>query len=338
MVAAAPFMRALQPRVVGPAAATTFDQAAFERAVATGLAQLRAFANTLSARDLLVFGIGEHLSHAEEALAGGDFPRALSHMRAVGPQIAQAVAQARPARAAGVGAVDSAFASALWNPFYAQTGIRPEWIVPVLAAESGLNPGVPNQAGYPYYGLNQVSGSYLQARGIDPSDYLTWPASRQLVQVVTPFMASQIAAVGVRPQSGARVYQLNFLPATLPTAPSLTSVLARRPPGGCPSGRSSSFYCANAGFDTARKGYIDVQDLADSVARQAAKPYVQSVIASAYAVAPAGVGSETDPVYGDDFAPAAIAGGSSWGPALALAASALVAIGLVGAYQAGYFD
>lgn len=240
-------------------------------------------------------------------------------------------------RSVGLGAVDSAFAAALWNPFYAQTGIRPEWIVPVLAAESGLNPAVQNQAGYPYYGLNQVSGSYLQGRGIDPSAYLGWSASQQLAAVVTPFMASQIAALGVRPQSGARTYQLNFLPATLRTATTLTSVIATRPAGGCPTGHSSSYYCANAGFDTARKGYIDVQDLADSVARQAAKPYVRSVIASAYAVAPPGVGPETDPVYGDDFAPGAVARGTNWGPAVAFAATALTAIALVGAYQAGYF-
>lgn len=331
-------------RPVGVAAAPTaaFDASKLESAVHVALAQLQAFAAVLNARDMTVLGIGEHLSHAEEATAGGDFSRAISHMDAAAQMMAQltaASASASPKAAAGtLGAVDSAFAAALWQPFYAQTGIRPEWIVPVLAAESGLNPSLPNQAGYPYYGLNQVSGSYLQARGIDPSDYLTWPASRQLVQVVTPFMAGQIAALGVRPQSGARVYQLNFLPATLRTATDLTSVIATRPAGGCPAGHSASYYCANAGFDSAHKGFIDVQDLADSVAKQAANPYVQSVIASAYAVAPSGVGPETDPVYGDDYAPGAVATGANWGPAIAVGASALAAIGLVAAYQAGYFD
>ena len=84
--------------------------------------------------------------------------------------------------------VDAAFAAALWNPFYAKTGIRPEWIVPVLASESGLNPAVQNLQGYPYYGINQISATYLQARGIDPQSYLGWSASQQLVQVVTPYM------------------------------------------------------------------------------------------------------------------------------------------------------
>ena len=110
-----------------------------------------------------------------------------------------------------LGAVDSAFSNALWN-MYAKTGIRPEFLIPVLFSESGLNPAIQNFQGYPYYGINQINGTYLQRLGIDPSTYLTWSASQQLASVVTPYMQAQIAAFGPL-RSGTRVYQANFLPA-----------------------------------------------------------------------------------------------------------------------------
>ena len=230
--------------------------------------------------------------------------------------------------------VDAAFAATLWNPFFAKTGIRPEWIVPVLASESGVNPAKPNAQGYPYYGINQISGTYLQARGIDPQTYLTWSASQQLAQIVTGYMQAQIGAFGAL-QSGTRVYQSNFLPATLKTATSLDSVIATRPAAGCPAGKSSSFYCANQVFDWNKQGVITVGDLAHYVALSANQSYVKNIIASAYAVAPAGVGPETDPVYGLDFPGGS--GASYTGPIL-LALVGLAAIGGVAAYEAGVFD
>ena len=60
-----------------------FSPAAFQAAVTTSLAQLRAFTASLSPRDRAMLGIGEHLSHAEEAAATGDWPRAASHLTAV---------------------------------------------------------------------------------------------------------------------------------------------------------------------------------------------------------------------------------------------------------------
>lgn len=229
----------------------------------------------------------------------------------------------RPARGLG----DSGFPAALWY-FYNQTNIRPEWIVPVLFSESGLNPAIQNLQGYPYYGINQVSGSYLQARGIDPTSYLGWSASQQLQTIVTPYMMSQISAFGAL-QSGTKVYQANFLPATLATATSLDSVLAVAPSGGCGSGRTSNIYCANPGLDYTKKGTITVSDLAHFVAKEAAIPYVQNVIASAYAAAPDGVGPETDPVYGNDFPAGGGAVASSLGPVIGVSIAALGLAGLV---------
>ena len=106
--------------------------------------------------------------------------------------------------------------AALWD-LYRATGVRPEWALPVLYEESGLDPSRPNAAGAPYYGINQASAGALAARGIAPGEYLSWSAGDQIRRVVASMWASSMAAVGpVR--SATRVMQLNFLPATIPTA------------------------------------------------------------------------------------------------------------------------
>lgn len=187
-----------------------------------------------------------------------------------------------------MGALDASAPASIWAIADA-TGIRPEYQLPVYYAESGFDPSTPNRAGFPYYGINQVSGTYLATLGIDPSTYLTWSASEQLEQVVLPFTKANVAAFGV-PASGTRAYQLNFLPATVRSARSLTSVLAWR---------GSQVYTANAGLDSLHVGAISVYDLAAFVARAAASSAVQSAIAACYALRP----DETpeDPVYGTDF-------------------------------------
>jgi hypothetical protein len=200
--------------------------------------------------------------------------------------------------------LDAAFPVALWA-FSDTTGIRPEWIVPVLYSESGLNPAQPNAQGYPYYGLNQISAKFLSARGIAPADYLTWPASAQLTRVVAPYMNAQQSAFGAL-RSGTRVYQSNFLPATLKTATSLDSVIATQTHP-CTGGRTNDVYCANSVFDYQKKGTITVGDLAHFVSKAAGNTYVQRVIASAYAARPGE--KETDPVYGLDFGAPAQPGG-----------------------------
>ena len=93
-------------------------------------------------------------------------------------------------------------------------------------------------------------------------------------------------------RSGTRAYQANFLPATLKTARSLSSVLAVR---------GSAVYTSNPGFDYQHKGTITVGDLAHAISVSSAAAYTRQVIAQAYAAAPSGVGPEQDPVYGDDF-------------------------------------
>lgn len=176
--------------------------------------------------------------------------------------------------------------AALWR-IYDEVGIRPEYAIASLQSESGLNPAADNGAGY--YGINQENAGYLQNLGIDPDTYKTWPASAQLTQVVLPFWKGITQNLGVVPQSGARVEQMNYLPATLRTATTPTSIVAKSP---------SPFYTDNASaFDPAHKGYITIADIATFVARGAAK--IQSAIAQTYALRP----GETprDAVYGTDF-------------------------------------
>lgn len=202
--------------------------------------------------------------------------------------------------------LDAASFPALWA-IYDATGIRPEWLLPALAFESGLNPGATNGS---YFGLNQVNGGQLSAQGIDPSDYLSWPASQQLTRVVGPWFASMQNHFGPL-RSATRIEQGNFLPATLTTARSLSSVLTSAP---------SAFYEDNLVFDPARKGNITVRDVANAMAKSAGSPGVRNAIAAAYALRPGE--SETDPVYGEDFG-----GGTSealaWGIGIVAVAGAI---------------
>lgn len=188
--------------------------------------------------------------------------------------------------------LDAASYDVLWS-IYDQTGIRPEYLLPVLARESGLDPSIPNSAGYPYYGINQASTDLISTyAGTDPSTYLTWPASRQLDTVVRGMLAALVNRYGPL-RSATRVYQANFLPATLSTARSLNSVVAGE------NGPYATEYSANVGLDADHNGVITLSDLATEMARMVAKSYVQQAIADAYKVRPTEV--MHNPVYGDDF-------------------------------------
>lgn len=185
--------------------------------------------------------------------------------------------------------LDAASFDALWS-IYDQTGVRPEYLLPVLYIESGLDPSIPNRAGYPYYGINQASTSWIaQYAGTDPQTYLTWPASRQLDTVVRGMLGSLVNTYGPL-RSGIRVYQANFLPATLSKATALSDVIAAR---------GDPFYGPNAGLDANQDGEITLGDLATVVGRAANAAAVQSAIADAYQVRPSE--SLQDPVFGTDF-------------------------------------
>jgi hypothetical protein len=68
-----------------------FDPTQFAQSVRTALTQLQSFMSGLSPRDVQMLGIGEHLSHAEEATVAGDYSRAMSHINTVSQTMRRAV-------------------------------------------------------------------------------------------------------------------------------------------------------------------------------------------------------------------------------------------------------
>lgn len=189
-------------------------------------------------------------------------------------------------------AFDDSALQATWA-LYDQTGIRPEWILPVWHLESGLDASKPNAEGYPYYGLNQIAASTLSAQGIDPASYLTWSAADQISKVISPWLAGVQTRYGPM-RSATRVYQGNFLPATLPTVRGLSQIVA---PYG--TGRGSS-YAANANaLDPLKHGAITLSDLAYVMSLHASSPAVRAALARAYQLRPNE--KPHGAVYGDDL-------------------------------------
>jgi hypothetical protein len=180
-----------------------------------------------------------------------------------------------------------ASSQALWN-IYNATGIRPEFLIPVLSYESGLNPSVQNSQGAPYYGIGQNSAELIQQTGLTPAEYLTKPASFQLQNVVLPYFHSVVSKYGSL-NSGVKVYQAEYMPASLQYAPGLDDVITKSP---------AIEYTSNVIFDKQRKGYITPRDLAVAVASQVPHPAVQKAISDAYAYAPS-MGPPQDPVWGN---------------------------------------
>lgn len=222
-------------------------------------------------------------------------------------------------------ALDSASYTELWNILQKTGDIRPEYLLPVLWGESTFSPSAENAD---HYGLNQADGgvpagqpggpSGLRGRGIDPTDYKTWPASRQLHSVVSPFLSGLIRSFGPI-RSGTRLYQANFVPASLPIATSFDDVVVGKG-GRRYNGQEGSFYDANLVLDIGtssdplgrdglhHKGKITVGDLAARVAAMAEVPQVAHAIELAYKVKPPGVTAGVvgadhphNPVDGEDY-------------------------------------
>lgn len=228
-------------------------------------------------------------------------------------------------------ALDAASYPILWKIFD-ETGIRPEYLLPTLWSESGLRPGIQNLGGADYYGINQASGSYLRSRGIDPQQYLSWPASQQLDVVVRAMAHGWPLPL----LSGTRVRQANFIPATVNGA---AGWRAARAPGDVIVASPHPYYAANCGMDLTpgsvrcagqnRSGAIRVSDLMKATAQAASA--VRNNISLAY-VSRAGE-SPCDPVVGDD---PYLGGGSGILPTsklgVAAAAAAIVAVGAAVAY------
>lgn len=182
----------------------------------------------------------------------------------------------------------SAGVAALWA-LYDATGIRPEWIAPVLYYESGFDPSLPNRQGAPYYGIGQSSHTIVEGLGVTPSEFLTWSQEEQIRRAVLPYFAGLVHMFGPL-RSGARVYQANYQPATLPTVRKLWQVVAWR---------GSQAYEANRTLDQLRDGAITLSDLALAVQRKAQEPEVIEALAEAYEQRPDE--KPTSPAFGADY-------------------------------------
>ena len=183
----------------------------------------------------------------------------------------------------------------LWK-LYDVSGVRPEWVIPMLYTESGFDPSLPNAQGAAHYGIAQDYGPYLQRHGIDPTAYLAMSAAEQLHAIVSPRLAELAKAWGPL-RSATRVYQANYMPATVKRTPGLASVIAWR---------GSPEYAANAWLDATRDGAITVSDLAYWMKKKAAQTEARRAILRAYELRPSEV--PADVVYGSDFANPVTAG------------------------------
>ena len=176
-----------------------------------------------------------------------------------------------------------ASAEALWD-LYDTTGIRPEYAIVCMFFESGLDPSAVNSAGYA--GLNQM------APGTYPDDYPSWPASRQIAEVIAPYWRAHVREYGV-PRSAARLEQGNFYPASLKYARWLWSTIVSTKKG-------PDAYEANKGaFDPHGTGRITVGGIAHALALRA--PAATAAIRQTYHARPIERIFEREPVYGDDF-------------------------------------
>ncbi len=195
---------------------------------------------------------------------------------------------------------------ALWS-VYDATGLRPEYLAPVLYFESGFDPSRPNAAGHAYYGIAQTGAAKLALLGVTPAAFLAMGQGDQIRLAVLPYFKNAIASYGPL-RSATRAYQANFEPATLAHVRSLAQIIE-------PRGTRS--YVANAAaLDPLHQGAITLAGLAVVMGRAAKAPEVRAAIARAYALRPSEAPAR-ESVYGEDFVPwgwiAAAGGAVLWG-------------------------
>lgn len=182
-----------------------------------------------------------------------------------------------------------AFGDALWR-VSDKLGIRPEWQLPVISLETGgtFDPAIMNPGGC--VGINQFCPSaYSRYVNVPVDEYRTWTASRQLAGPVLNYWRDAAAAYGpIRSATKLMISQLGH--ALLKRAPTLDSVVFASP---------NREYVANSGLDLSKKGYITVQDLANSLAPRARSQAVREALGRAYAMRPGE--RPYNPVYGTDF-------------------------------------
>jgi hypothetical protein len=175
--------------------------------------------------------------------------------------------------------LDDAFWPALWDLATA-SGTRPEVLLAVWAAESGLDPHAKNSIGC--IGLNQTCPKPVGPGfpNDDPATYQAAPASVQ-VAWITPQVLSAVQLNGGPFLSAARYYQSNFLPATLAKAKRPGDVIAAR------HGPYARAYAANLGLDPDHRGAITLATLGKALERRVLNDQgFTDAVATAYAQQP----------------------------------------------------
>lgn len=162
------------------------------------------------------------------------------------------------------------------NRFRAQGATAtPQDFLAVWLAESGIRPDLPNGAGAPFYGLNQL-GLPMHAKAVGwsgtPAEYLALSAANQL-----PYVERYYRNVG-RPSSyrdAGSLYLANFLPAFLDHAHDGDFILASR------DDDRHGWYRDNASLDVDGDGAIRVNDLTPAIerAKRARSGYWAEVVA-----------------------------------------------------------
>jgi hypothetical protein len=189
-------------------------------------------------------------------------------------------------------ALDDDALSALWGIFDA-TGIRPEYLIPVLYFESAgtFSPAISNLAGAPYYGLAQTSAQKLAELGTTPAAFLAMTQGAQIRLAIAPYFAQVVRSYGPI-RSATRAYQANFEPATLAHIRSLSQIVDHK---------GTRAYADNArALDPLGHGAITLSDLALVMSRAAAAAPARAATSRAYALRPSAAPAR-EPVYGDDF-------------------------------------
>lgn len=188
-----------------------------------------------------------------------------------------------------------AFGEALWR-VSDQTGIRPEWQLPVLSLETAgtFDPATINSIRC--VGLNQFCPSvYSQYVPVPVDEYRRWSASRQLSGPILDFWRNAVGAYGPI-RSATRLMLAQF---GLPRI--------NKPLGDVVFSGDSREYRANChgcpdrpcGLDPTCKGFISVQDVANVLRFRTQTPEVREALARAYALRPGE--RPYDPIYGFDY-------------------------------------
>lgn len=147
-------------------------------------------------------------------------------------------------------------------------GIPPLWLFAMLSLESALQP-TSHRASSDFWGLNQLNGAFLRARGIDPGGYLQSGASVQLASGVGPYLRAQVT-IGPLSTLG-RVELAQLKPAALANRASDFVVYAA----------PSQEYEQNRWLDLAGKGAIMLSDLEAVLARHEQHADVRALAARA---------------------------------------------------------